>query len=72
MLILGYLAAFVSLMGIILNARKIMACWPIWLLSNVMWITYSGIEGDVPSIILWTTFSIFNVYGWWKWRQDKK
>jgi len=58
MLILGYLAAFVSLMGIILNARKIMACWPIWLLSNVMWITYSGIEGDVPSIILWTTFSI--------------
>ena len=72
LLILGYLAAVTSLVGIVLNAQKHMACWPIWLVSNVMWLTYSGIEGDVPSLILWTTFSIFNVYGWIKWRKDKK
>lgn len=72
LLILGYAAAAVSLIGIFLNAKKLMACWPIWLVSNVMWITYSGIEGDVPSIVLWITFSIFNVYGWIKWKQDLK
>ena len=72
LLILGYIAAIVSLIGIFLNARKHMGCWPVWLVSNIMWITYSGIEGDMPSIILWVTFSIFNIYGWWKWRKDIK
>jgi nicotinamide riboside transporter PnuC len=72
LLILGYLAGVVSLSGIILNAQKHMACWPVWLVSNVMWLIYSGIEGDVPSIILWVTFSCFNIYGWIKWRKDKK
>ena len=68
----GYFAAFVSLVGIILNAQKKMACWVIWLFSNVMWITYSAIEGDFPSIVLWTLFSVFNVYGWIQWRKDAK
>ena len=72
LLILGYAAAAVSLAGIFLNAKKIMACWPIWLVSNIMWITYSGIEGDLPSIILWSTFSLFNIYGWIQWRKDRK
>jgi len=68
----GYLAAFVSLVGIILNAKKNIWCWVIWLFSNAMWITYSAIEGDVPSIVLWTLFSIVNVYGWVQWIKDKK
>jgi len=72
LLILGYLAAIVSLIGIVLNAQKHMSCWPVWLVSNVMWITYSVIEGDVPSIVLWVTFSIFNIYGWIKWKKDRK
>jgi len=70
--LLGYLAATVSLAGIVLNAQKRMACWPVWLVSNIMWITYSTIEGDYPSIVLWITFSIFNIYGWWQWRKDFK
>lgn len=70
LLLLGYIAAVVSLAGIILNAKKMMACWPVWLVSNIMWITYSGIEGDIPSVVLWITFSIFNIYGWIQWRKD--
>ena len=70
--LLGYIAAFISLIGIILNAKKHMGCWPVWLFSNVLWITYSGIEGDVPSIVLWILFSIFNIYGWVQWRKDRK
>ena len=72
LVLFGYLAALVSLIGIILNAKKHMACWPIWIFGNVMWITYSGIEGDIPSVVLWVTFSIFNVYGWYQWKKDLK
>ena len=66
----GYLATFVSLVGIVLNSKKKMACWIVWLFSNIMWIIYSAIEGDVPSISLWILFSIFNIYGWIQWRKD--
>jgi len=72
MLYLGYFAALISLIGIILNAKKHMACWPIWLFSNGLWITYSILEGDIPSIVLWILFSIFNVYGWMQWKKDLK
>jgi len=71
LIILGYTAAFVSLIGIILNAKKIMACWPVWIFSNLMWITYSGIQGDIPYIILWSVFTLSNVYGWVQWSKTK-
>jgi nicotinamide riboside transporter PnuC len=70
LLFLGYTAALFSLVGIVFNAQKKMACWPVWLISNIMWITYSVIEGDMPSILLWITFSIFNIYGWVQWKKD--
>jgi hypothetical protein len=71
MLYLGYFAALISLTGIILNAKKNLLCWPVWLFSNVLWIIYSSIEGDIPSVILWTMFSGANVYGWLQWKKIK-
>jgi nicotinamide mononucleotide transporter len=69
--ILGYSSFVVSLIGILLNAKKKIACWPVWLVSNAGWMVYSLIEKDVPSMILWIAFSAFNVYGWIQWRKDK-
>ena len=71
LVVLGYIAAAVSLVGIILNAQKLMACWPVWIFSNFLWITYSGIQGDVPYIILWSVFTLSNVYGWVQWRKTR-
>jgi len=70
--ILGYSSFVVSLIGILLNAKKKISCWPVWLVSNAGWIVYSLIQKDVPSIVLWITFSAFNVYGWIQWRKDKQ
>jgi hypothetical protein len=60
--ILGYSSFVVSLIRIILNLKKKISCWPVWLVSNVGWIVYSVIQKDIPSIVLWITFSAFNVY----------
>ena len=68
--ILGYSSFGVSLIGILLNAKKKIACWPVWLVSNVGWIVYSLIQKDIPQLILWITFSAFNVYGWIQWKKD--
>ena len=72
MIVLGYIAAFVSFIAILLNARKNIWCWPIFLLSNVLWIYYSYMEGDIPSILLWSMFSGANVFGWYTWHKDSK
>jgi nicotinamide mononucleotide transporter len=71
-MLLGYIAAFVSLVGILLNARKNIWCWPVWLVSNVLWIYYSVVEGDIPSIILWSMFSGANLWGWYIWSKENK
>lgn len=70
--ILGYGSFIVSLIGILLNAKKNILCWPIWLASNAGWIVYSIIQRDVPQVILWIAFSAFNVYGWMQWKKDEK
>jgi nicotinamide mononucleotide transporter len=70
--VLGYSSFVVSLIGILLNAKKKISCWPVWLVSNAGWIVYSLIEKDVPSIVLWIAFSAFNVYGWIQWKKDQK
>ena len=69
--ILGYGSFVVSLIGIILNAKKNILCWPVWIASNFGWITYSLYQGDFPQILLWITFTAFNFYGWLKWSTDK-
>ena len=69
--ILGYSSFAVSLIGILLNAKKNILCWPVWLASNAGWITYSVYQGDFPQILLWITFTAFNFYGWLQWGKDK-
>lgn len=70
--ILGYSSFAVSIIGILLNAKKNILCWPVWLVSNAGWIVYSVCQGDFPQVLLWITFSVFNVYGWIQWRKDQK
>jgi len=70
--LLGWIATAISIIGILLNAKKNMWCWPVWLVSNVLWVTYFIILANPQSITLWVVFSLFNVYGWIQWRKDEK
>ena len=70
--LLGWIATAISIIGILLNAKKNIWCWPVWLVSNVLWITYFIILTNPQSITLWVVFALFNVYGWIQWSKDKK
>ena len=70
--LLGYGCVLISLTGIALNAKKNILCWPIWILSNVGWITYSILGVNYPYVVLWVIFLFSNVYGWQQWHKTNK
>jgi len=66
------IALLFSFLGIFLNSRKIIWCWPVWILGNGFWIIYDLQENQITSVILWAGFIIFNIYGWYQWKKDKE
>lgn len=69
---LGWFSSGLSIIGVILNARKNIACWYVWLISNITWLIYYLEKKDNPAIVLWIVFTIFNVYGLIMWRRKPK
>lgn len=65
----SWFALALSLAGIFLNAKKLTLCWPVWILSNILWIIHVSTQPQIdwPNLILWIVFAGSNVYGWYEW-----
>jgi nicotinamide riboside transporter PnuC len=65
---LGLVSAVLSVLGCILNNRKLAACFPLWLVSNGICVVLHSVAG------LWTlvgrdvVFIVLAVDGWRKWK----
>lgn len=70
---LSWIATSLSLLGCFLNARKKIACWPIWVTANFVWIYYTVFVNVQPAqTMLWVVFQGFNFYGWYNWHRMEK
>jgi len=67
---LDTIATILSIAGIFLNAKKIIYCWHIWLLSNVFWIVYCFQTDQTPALIMWSVFLFSNIYGYLQWKRE--
>jgi len=73
--LLGPIALILSIVGAILNARKLIIGFYIWTLSNVFWIALNihlYIQGNpevVSQIIMFVIYTILNFYGIYKWKK---
>ena len=65
---LGYI---LTIVGLILNGKMIIWCWPIWIVSDVVWIWYFYPKRELAVVILNITFIILNFYGWYQWSVTK-
>lgn len=64
---MGWLGYMLTITGLILAGRRNVACWPVWLCSNVAWII-SAVAPYNPQIILCNlTLFFFNFAGWLNW-----
>ena len=65
--IIGWFASTFSFIGILLNAWKIIWCWPIWVIANIFWIYWSLKKKEWSQVFLWIIFTLVNLYGWFIW-----
>jgi nicotinamide mononucleotide transporter len=66
---LGWIALLMSVSGVLLNAKKSMWCWPVWFLSNVLWLSYMVPMRTWPMVAEQSVFAALNVYGFIQWRK---
>ena len=71
-MILDIIASVLSVTGVILNARKIVFCWYLWIINDLIWIGYSIAEGRVFFLIMWIVFLITNLYALYEWKNNGK
>jgi len=66
---LAWIASAFSITGVLLNAKRNIWCWPVWLVSNALWTYLSIVKTDWPQLVLWLFFAVGNVYGWNCWKR---
>lgn len=69
---INWVAVTLSIIGILLNANKMISCWPVWVSSNVCWLIYVVPKKEWAEILLWSVFAFANAYGWYQWLHKKE
>lgn len=70
-MILDGIAAILTAGGLVLSAQKQIACWPVWVLGNVLWIIFAVNTRQWPMLALNVFFLGLNVWGFIKWYNEK-
>ena len=65
--VVGWVACAISFIGILLNAWKIIWCWPVWCVANFFWIYWAIKKKEGSQVFLWIVFTLANLYGWFMW-----
>ena len=69
---MAWLASILSITGIILNAKKNIACWYVWTASNVLWVYHTITAQEYAALLNWMVFLFANIYGLRQWKTNKK
>lgn len=66
-----WVATFLTVLGLWLNGNGRSACWPLWIVSNVIWIATMLPQGQGAIVVVNLCLLVVNVRGWWAWsRRD--
>lgn len=70
--IVSIIATALSLLGNYLVICKKIIGFPVWILSNILWIlvNYMGTP-NMSQIFMFLVYAATSAYGWWKWVKEK-
>ena len=70
--LIGWIASGLSIIGTLFSAKKNIWCWPIWILSCLIWSGYSMFSKQWALLSVWIGFIVANIYGWKNWYRDMR
>ncbi len=62
----------VSLVAVILNIKKKIACFYLFAVANLAWAIIDYHEGLIAQSVLFAIYFVLSIYGFFEWRKDKK
>ena len=65
---LGWIAAAVSLIGVVLNIRHDRRCFIVWGITNATWVIVDAQAGVWSQAALQALYCGLSVWGWRHWR----
>ena len=68
----AWTAFVISFLGLVLNAKQKILCWPVWIFSNGLWIYHSIQIEEWAAVTTWVLFTFGNIYGWIQWHKKTK
>ena len=68
---MSWLAFIITIIGIYLNAEKSIWCWPLGIVSCILWAIVAIQGGLVALFVLQLVLLGMNVYGWKRWSKVK-
>ena len=69
---MDWIALILSVVAVWLNARKQIACWFLYLLSNIAWAFFAFSTKQPALFAMQGIFFALNIYAWFKWRPRSK
>lgn len=64
---MDWIASALTFVGLFLNGRKNIACWPVWIVGDVLWLVYGVGRGEWAIVLLNASFLALNSFGWYQW-----
>lgn len=70
--ILTSLLTVLSIIGVILNIRKMRICFYIWAFTNASWMVIDFYKEVYAQSALFFVYFVLAIWGIYKWRKDEK
>lgn len=72
LLIVSYIVSAFSLLGTVMNIKKLRACFIVWLFTNGFWLVYSILTEQYSRAILDFIYLLLAIYGIYEWSKKAK
>lgn len=67
---LSIIAMLTGLGGNLLMAKKNILVYPVWILSNILWIIVGFLTYvNVSQMLMYSVYTIMQLYGWREWKK---
>ena len=69
--LIGWIGFVYILLGYLLNAKKVISCFFIWGIGNIILIAYAIMISSYPQVAIAIICLIMNIYGYIEWRKNE-